>query len=132
VRTTEWDATDGFARTTTCVATQVSAEEGVARGLYKGSVLTLMRDVPGSVAYYAAYEILKSKLAPDGKRGPTPALGPPRLPWALRACPGPSAPALGPPRLPWALRACPAISHLPLFHGRRMISRMFATQPIVL
>ena len=36
-------------------------EDGI-RGLYKGTGATLFRDIPGSVAYYAAYEILKTSL----------------------------------------------------------------------
>ena len=36
-------------------------EDGPA-GLFKGTALTLLRDVPGSVAYYGTYEILKKKL----------------------------------------------------------------------
>mmetsp|Transcript_13337 Transcript_13337/g.17286 ORF Transcript_13337/g.17286 Transcript_13337/m.17286 type:complete len:286 (+) Transcript_13337:146-1003(+) len=47
---------------------KVLAEEGPA-GLYKGTALTLLRDGPGSVAYYGAYEILKNKLQGDGELG---------------------------------------------------------------
>lgn len=36
-------------------------EDGVA-GLWKGTALTLLRDVPGSVAYYGAYELLKHRI----------------------------------------------------------------------
>mmetsp|Transcript_15349 Transcript_15349/g.18617 ORF Transcript_15349/g.18617 Transcript_15349/m.18617 type:complete len:287 (+) Transcript_15349:75-935(+) len=42
---------------------KVLAEEGPA-GLYKGTTLTLLRDGPGSVAYYGAYEIMKNSLKP--------------------------------------------------------------------
>jgi solute carrier family 25 carnitine/acylcarnitine transporter 20/29 len=50
-------------------------EEGPA-GLFKGTALTLLRDVPGSVAYYTTYELLKEKLKntmpkrPDGSASP--------------------------------------------------------------
>lgn len=47
---------------------KVLKEEGAA-GLYKGSVLTLLRDGPGSVAYYGAYEIMKNNLKGDGELG---------------------------------------------------------------
>jgi len=36
-------------------------EDGV-RGLYRGTALTLLRDTPGSMAYYSAYEIIKRQL----------------------------------------------------------------------
>lgn len=36
--------------------------ESGPKGLYKGTGLTLLRDVPGSVAYYGSYDILKQKL----------------------------------------------------------------------
>jgi solute carrier family 25 carnitine/acylcarnitine transporter 20/29 len=45
-----------------CITT-VAKEEGVIGGLYKGTALTLMRDVPGSMAYYAAYEIILRAIA---------------------------------------------------------------------
>ena len=39
-----------------------------ARGLYKGTFATLLRDGPGSVAYFGAYEVVKKWLTPaDGK-----------------------------------------------------------------
>ena len=44
---------------------KVIKEEGV-RGLYKGTGLTLLRDVPGSVAYYAAYDLLKQAIGLTG------------------------------------------------------------------
>ena len=45
----------------------VIKEEGVIGGMYKGTGLCFMRDCPGSVAYYGAYELLKRALAPkDG------------------------------------------------------------------
>lgn len=46
-------------------------EEGFI-GLYKGAGLTLLRDGPGSMAYYGAYELLKVKLAGVEKRQLTP------------------------------------------------------------
>lgn len=40
--------------------------EGGIRSIYKGTFATLLRDVPGSVAYFGAYEGLKRALAPPG------------------------------------------------------------------
>lgn len=46
----------------------LAREEGILRGWYKGTGLTLLRDIPGSMAYYGAYEIFKRVLTPaDGK-----------------------------------------------------------------
>eukprot|EP00924_Labyrinthula_sp_SR-Ha-C_P016527 maker-scaffold_6-snap-gene-6.9-mRNA-1 protein AED:0.01 eAED:0.01 QI:164/1/1/1/1/1/2/129/286 len=45
-------------------------EEGI-RGLYKGTALTLLRDAPGSVAYYGAYEIMKNGLTKEGETAST-------------------------------------------------------------
>lgn len=45
---------------------KVLKEEGVA-GLYKGTLLTLARDVPGSVAYYAGYDLCKALLTTEGE-----------------------------------------------------------------
>lgn len=36
--------------------------EGGIRSVYKGTVATLLRDVPGSVAYFAVYEIVKREI----------------------------------------------------------------------
>ncbi|PVV03550.1 hypothetical protein BB560_000947 [Smittium megazygosporum] len=47
-----WDAAKGIFRTSGF------------RGLYVGTVATLVRDVPGSVAYFAAYELIKKALTP--------------------------------------------------------------------
>jgi len=44
-------------------------EEGVFNGIYKGSGLTLIRDSLGSVAYYAGYEVLKTKLTEGNTTG---------------------------------------------------------------
>jgi hypothetical protein len=33
-----------------------------------GTVATLARDVPASAAYYASYEIIQRRLAPNGDR----------------------------------------------------------------
>ncbi|OMJ18775.1 Mitochondrial carnitine/acylcarnitine carrier protein [Smittium culicis] len=38
------------------------------KGLYKGSFATLLRDVPGSVAYFGAYEVIKKTLTPAGAK----------------------------------------------------------------
>eukprot|EP01100_Stratorugosa_tubuloviscum_P012311 TRINITY_DN57_c1_g2_i1.p1 TRINITY_DN57_c1_g2~~TRINITY_DN57_c1_g2_i1.p1 ORF type:complete len:300 (+),score=152.69 TRINITY_DN57_c1_g2_i1:45-944(+) len=45
---------------------KIFQEQGM-RGLYKGTVATLLRDVPGSGAYFAAYEITKKALTPEGQ-----------------------------------------------------------------
>jgi solute carrier family 25 carnitine/acylcarnitine transporter 20/29 len=44
-------------------------ESGI-RGLYKGTALTLLRDGPGSVAYYGAYDIMKNKMVADNNGAP--------------------------------------------------------------
>ncbi|EMC95581.1 hypothetical protein BAUCODRAFT_34333 [Baudoinia panamericana UAMH 10762] len=47
-------------------------KEGGIRSVYKGSLMTLARDGPGSAAYFATYEIIKRRLTPkdaDGKPG---------------------------------------------------------------
>ncbi|OMH85333.1 Mitochondrial carnitine/acylcarnitine carrier protein [Zancudomyces culisetae] len=36
------------------------------RGLYTGSALTLLRDIPGSTTYFACYELLKRIMIPEG------------------------------------------------------------------
>jgi len=36
------------------------------RSIFKGSVATLLRDVPGSMAYFGAYEMFKWLLTPEG------------------------------------------------------------------
>ncbi|XP_055726114.1 mitochondrial carnitine/acylcarnitine carrier protein-like [Salvelinus fontinalis] len=38
------------------------------RGIYRGTALTLMRDVPASGMYFMTYEWLKHLLTPEGKR----------------------------------------------------------------
>ncbi|ETE65615.1 Mitochondrial carnitine/acylcarnitine carrier protein, partial [Ophiophagus hannah] len=47
-------------------AKQLYREAGI-RGVYKGTVLTLMRDVPASGMYFMTYEWLKSILTPQGQ-----------------------------------------------------------------
>ncbi|NWY31297.1 MCAT protein, partial [Pheucticus melanocephalus] len=47
-------------------AKQLYRESGI-RGVYKGTVLTLMRDVPASGMYFMTYEWLKNILTPQGK-----------------------------------------------------------------
>ncbi|KAJ1676419.1 carnitine transporter, partial [Spiromyces aspiralis] len=39
-------------------------KQGGMRSLFKGSAATLLRDVPGSVAYFGAYEVAKKLLTP--------------------------------------------------------------------
>eukprot|EP00126_Sphaerothecum_destruens_P015109 Sdes_comp9027_c0_seq1m453 len=51
--------------------------EGGIRGVFRGSVPTLLRDVPGSGAYFAGFEFMKSALTPEG--GNSKELGPLRL-----------------------------------------------------
>jgi len=43
--------------------------QGGIRGLYKGTALTLLRDGPGSVAYYGVYEIMKAKMTAGDASG---------------------------------------------------------------
>ncbi|XP_023345730.1 mitochondrial carnitine/acylcarnitine carrier protein isoform X2 [Eurytemora carolleeae] len=42
--------------------------EGGLSSLYKGTVATLARDIPASAAFYASYELIQRRLAPDGDR----------------------------------------------------------------
>ncbi|XP_067253321.1 cAMP-dependent protein kinase type II-alpha regulatory subunit-like isoform X2 [Chanodichthys erythropterus] len=46
---------------------QLYRENGI-RSIYKGTALTLMRDVPASGMYFMTYEWLKYSLTPEGKR----------------------------------------------------------------
>jgi len=46
---------------------KVLKEEGFFRGIYKGTMGTLLRDVPCSGAYFAGYEALQRLLTPEGK-----------------------------------------------------------------
>lgn len=57
-------------------ASWILANEG-PKGLFRGTALTLLRDVPGSVAYYTTYELVKQKLV-DMAKDPA-ASGPPKL-----------------------------------------------------
>jgi len=43
-------------------------KEGGVPAFYKGTVGTLLRDVPGSVAYFGAYELFKRMLTPKGSK----------------------------------------------------------------
>ncbi|KAI5607156.1 mitochondrial carnitine/acylcarnitine carrier protein, partial [Silurus asotus] len=47
-------------------AKQIYKESGI-RGIYKGTALTLMRDVPASGMYFMTYEWLKNLLTPEGR-----------------------------------------------------------------
>nr|XP_033781883.1 mitochondrial carnitine/acylcarnitine carrier protein [Geotrypetes seraphini] len=47
-------------------AKQLYREAGI-RGVYKGTVLTLMRDVPATGMYFMTYDWLKTTLTPEGK-----------------------------------------------------------------
>lgn len=42
--------------------------EGGMRSIYKGTIATLLRDVPASAAYFGGYEILQRWLSKDGDR----------------------------------------------------------------
>jgi solute carrier family 25 carnitine/acylcarnitine transporter 20/29 len=46
-------------------AKQIYKEMGI-KGIYKGTASTLMRDVPGSGVYFAAYEIIRNQFIPKG------------------------------------------------------------------
>lgn len=43
-------------------------KQGGMRSIYVGTGATLLRDIPGSVAYFGGYELLKKALTPPGKR----------------------------------------------------------------
>ncbi|TRY98586.1 hypothetical protein DNTS_005277 [Danionella cerebrum] len=47
-------------------ALRLYREKGV-RGVYRGTVLTLIRDVPSNGVYFLTYEVLKHQLTPDGE-----------------------------------------------------------------
>lgn len=42
-------------------------KEGGIRSVYRGTMLTFMRDIPASGVYFASYEWMKKKLTPEGK-----------------------------------------------------------------
>nr|POE74404.1 mitochondrial carnitine carrier [Quercus suber] len=44
-------------------------KEGGIRSIYRGSLMTLARDSPGSAAYFATYEIIKRRLTPKDENG---------------------------------------------------------------
>ncbi|XP_022105394.1 mitochondrial carnitine/acylcarnitine carrier protein-like isoform X2 [Acanthaster planci] len=46
---------------------QIYRESGLFRGLYKGTAITLIRDVPTSGLYFLVYEWVKVSLTPAGK-----------------------------------------------------------------
>tara|TARA_R110002050_G_scaffold127626_1_gene248597 strand:- start:416 stop:760 length:345 start_codon:yes stop_codon:yes gene_type:complete len=48
---------------------QIFKESGV-KGLYRGTAVTLGRDIPGSMAYYGMYEIIRNRFAKEGKVSP--------------------------------------------------------------
>jgi len=50
------------------VARQLYREGGI-RSVYRGSVMTLARDGPGSAAYFATYEVIKRRLTPKDESG---------------------------------------------------------------
>ncbi|PVU94092.1 hypothetical protein BB561_002786 [Smittium simulii] len=59
----------------------MDAAKGILRtsgikGLYRGTFATLLRDVPGSVAYFGAYELVKKALSPSGPKNEPQPLNP--------------------------------------------------------
>jgi hypothetical protein len=40
--------------------------EGGIRSIYKGTVATLLRDVPANAAYFGSYEIIQRAMVPEG------------------------------------------------------------------
>lgn len=44
-------------------------KEGGIRSVFRGSVMTLARDGPGSAAYFATYEVIKRRLTPKDENG---------------------------------------------------------------
>lgn len=43
-------------------------KEGGVKSIWRGTTATLMRDAPGSAAYFAAYELTKRALTPAGAK----------------------------------------------------------------
>ena len=43
-------------------------KEGGVRSIFRGTGATLLRDSPGSAAYFLAYELIKKQLTPAGSR----------------------------------------------------------------
>jgi solute carrier family 25 carnitine/acylcarnitine transporter 20/29 len=43
-------------------------KEGGVRSIWRGTGATLLRDSPGSAAYFVAYELIKKNLTPEGAR----------------------------------------------------------------
>lgn len=41
-------------------------KEGGVRSIWRGTGATLLRDSPGSAAYFVAYELIKKGLTPEG------------------------------------------------------------------
>ncbi|KAJ8046825.1 Mitochondrial carnitine/acylcarnitine carrier protein [Holothuria leucospilota] len=48
-------------------AKQIYREAGLFRGLYRGTMATLLRDVPASGMYFMSYEMLKKAITPEGR-----------------------------------------------------------------
>ncbi|XP_002742122.1 mitochondrial carnitine/acylcarnitine carrier protein-like [Saccoglossus kowalevskii] len=47
---------------------QIYRESGLFKGVYRGTLATLLRDVPASGVYFMTYEWLKKTLTPEGKK----------------------------------------------------------------
>ena len=67
-------------------ATWILRNEG-PQGLFRGTALTLLRDVPGSVAYYTVYEVAKKRLV-DMSRDPNSTAPPSLSPLAIMTAGG--------------------------------------------
>ncbi|XP_033127440.1 mitochondrial carnitine/acylcarnitine carrier protein-like [Anneissia japonica] len=48
-------------------AKQIARESGLSKGLFRGTVATFLRDVPGNGVYFLTYELMKRALTPEGK-----------------------------------------------------------------
>ncbi|XP_071816770.1 mitochondrial carnitine/acylcarnitine carrier protein-like [Apostichopus japonicus] len=56
---------------------QIYREAGLFKGIYRGTMATLLRDVPASGMYFMSYEMLKKAITPEGKTSDQ--LGPGRI-----------------------------------------------------
>ena len=56
-----------FCRGPYSLTREILREEGI-RGLYKGLTATMMREIPGYVFFFGAYDISRTLLTPKGKK----------------------------------------------------------------